>query len=112
MSVTAKELKNKNQKNKPMYRFDPLLGYWGIPNLRQKIRPEEDPTTEIEIIHNEHGMREVAIAPSTSKEAILCLGGSHTWGGGVVGEQRYSDVLARRSGHKVINMGHCSFGID
>ncbi|GEM_PF-1692855 len=105
-------LKNKIQKNKPICGFDPLVGFWGIPNLRQRICPGQDPNIEIEIVHNEYGMREVSLNPSASKEAILCLGGSHTWGGGVTQEERYSDLLARRTGCKVINMGHCSLGID
>ncbi len=106
------DLKNKTPKNKPIYRFDPLLGYWGIPNLRQKIRPEENPSIEIEVCHNAQGMREALLSLPISSKTILCVGGSHTWGAGITNEERYSDLLARRSGRQVVNMGHCSLGID
>ena len=71
-----------------------------------------DSDIELEIVHNEQGLREAPWKPLASKEAILCMGGSHTWGGGVTQEQRYTDLLGRRTGCQVVNMGHCSLGTD
>ena len=71
-----------------------------------------NPNIEIEIVHNGQGIREAPFNPSDSKATIICIGGSHTWGGGVSQDERYTDLLACRTGCQVINMGHCSLGID
>jgi hypothetical protein len=43
---------------------------------------------------------------------IVCIGGSHTWGGGVAREERYSDLLGSMTGRQVLNCGHLSLGLD
>jgi hypothetical protein len=95
-----------------LYAFDPILGFWGIPNLKKRVRFEQRLDVDIEVVHNGEGIRDTFFKSLDSQGVILCLGGSHTWGGGVNQGERYSDLLARRTGRQVINMGHCSFGID
>jgi hypothetical protein len=110
--VGTKTMKARRIEETKMYHFDPLTGFWGIPNLRRKVKFEQRPDMEIEVVHNDRGIRDVPFTPSDSKGTILCLGGSHSWGGAVTQEERYTDVLARRTGRQVVNMGHCSFGMD
>jgi len=95
-----------------IYTFDSTMGFWGIPNIRRKIQFEQRPNVDIEVAHNDQGLRDAPFNPSDPKGTILCIGGSHTWGGGVAQEERYTDLLARRTGRQVVNMGHCSLGID
>lgn len=95
-----------------IYRFDPVLGFWGIPNVTRRIQFDQRPDMEIEVTHNDRGLRDVPFKLADQKGTILCIGGSHTWGGGVTQEERYTDLLAQRTGRKVVNMGHCSLGID
>lgn len=110
--IFAKNFKKKQVENLSVYRFDPLLGFWGKPNVKRTITQDMNPGVEIEINHNEEGMRDIPFTLKDSQGTILCIGGSHSWGGGVAQELRYSDRLAQRSGRQVINLGHCSLGID
>lgn len=110
MALKIKWKQRKTETN--FYTFDPVIGYWGVRNRKGIIQFEQRPNVEIEINHNDRGLRDIAFKSSDSRGTILCMGGSHTWGAGVAQEQRYSDLLARRTGRQVINMGHCSLGID
>ncbi|MFZ3018219.1 MAG: hypothetical protein WA056_07180 [Gallionella sp.] len=96
-----------------LYQFDPQFGFWGAPNLVREVTFETRPNESIQVAvrHNEDGNRDVQI-PSIKDKTIVCFGGSHTWGGGVSQEVRYTEHLAKSTGSRVINMGHCSFGLD
>lgn len=95
-----------------VYQFDPVMGFWGIPNINRRVQFEQRPGVEIEVMHNDRGLRDIPFQLTDARGTILCLGGSHSWGGAVAREERYTEVLARRSGRQVVNMGHCSLGID
>ena len=95
------------------YAFDPVMGYWGIPNLKRRVEfIRQRPDVEIEISYNDQGIRDTPFKSCDPHGTILCFGGSHTWGAAVTQEERFSDLLARRTHRQVINMGQCSLGID
>lgn len=110
--IGAKPVKTQKIGETKIYRFDPVLGFWGIPNATRRIQFDQRPDIEIEVRHNDQGLRDIPFKLTDPKGTILCLGGSHSWGGGVAQEERYTDLLARRTGRQVVNMGHCSLGID
>jgi lysophospholipase L1-like esterase len=98
------------------YQFDQRLGFWGIPNLDIEMSydiPGSDISNKRLLIkHNKEGNRDEDLNLEKNEKTILCFGGSHTWGGGVDQNLRYSNRLSELSGRKVQNLGHCSMGID
>jgi len=96
----------------PMYRFDPLTGFWGIPYAERNIAFEGDKGPVIRICHNSQGNRDKEFSYSEGKRSFLCLGGSHTWGAFVRDEERYSDILCNKTGLNFMNLGHPSLGLD
>ncbi len=46
------------------------------------------------------------------KKTIIFLGGSHTWGVAMEQEKRYTDLLKKNNSFNILNMGHCSLGLD
>ena len=94
------------------YQFDSKMGFWGVPNMERQVGFEQRRNVMVTVRHNEHGNRDHAFTPNTSVRPIMCLGGSHTWGGGVEQDLRYTDRLQERLGRRVLNLGHCSLGLD
>jgi len=94
------------------YRFDAQLGFWGVPNLEREVTYDVRPNEPFYVRHNSDGNRDAEVILGPSEKTILCIGGSHTWGGGVQQDSRYSEVLAKRTGRRVLNLGHCSLGLD
>jgi len=94
------------------YHFDPQMGFWGIPNREQEVYFPQRPGTPVLVRHNSDGNRDIEAMPEPGERTIVCLGGSHTWGAGVEQELRYTERLAMRTGRRVINIGHCSLGLD
>jgi len=94
------------------YQFHPTFGFWGIPDLVLDVSFDgKCKDVFIRVSHNAEGNRDKAFVQKPH-EGILCLGGSHTWGGGVEQENRYSNLLELRTGIPTFNLGHCSFGLD
>lgn len=102
--------------NTTCYQFDRRFGFWGIPNLDIEISydiPGSDISNKRLLVkHNKEGNRDEALNLEKNEKTILCFGGSHTWGGGVDQNLRYSNRLSELSGRKIQNLGHCSMGID
>ena len=96
----------------PMYRFDPLTGFWGIPHAERMIAFEGDNGPVIRIRHNSQGNRDREFSSFKGKRNFLCLGGSHTWGAFVRDGERYSDILRLKTGLNFMNLGHPSLGLD
>lgn len=94
------------------YRFDAKLGFWGVPNLEREVTYNARPNEPFFVRHNSDGNRDAEVILGPSERTILCIGGSHTWGSGVQQDSRYSEVLAKRTGRRVLNLGHCSLGLD
>lgn len=94
------------------YNFDAEMGFWGVPNLEREICFSQCPGTPILVRHNTDGNRDTDAALKPDERTIVCIGGSHTWGGGVEQEFRYTERLAEQTGRRVINLGHCSLGLD
>lgn len=94
------------------YQFDPQVGFWGIPGIEREVFFPQRPELPVMVKHNSHGNRDHEVSLSANEKTIVCMGGSHTWGGGVVQELRYPDHLAQQTGIKTVNMGHCSMGLD
>jgi hypothetical protein len=94
------------------YQFDPQMGFWGIPGIEREVCFPQQPDLPIVVKHNSDGNRDNEIAPGPNERTIVCMGGSHTWGGGVQQSSRYPDFLAAQTGIKTVNMGHCSLGLD
>ncbi len=98
------------------YEFDQQLGFWGVPNVKGNVLFEIYPGEYIQVPvqHNEDGNRDAPVSsePTNNTNTIICLGGSHTWGAGVLQELRYTEQLQKRLGCRVVNMGHCSLGLD
>lgn len=94
------------------YQYDPTFGFWGIPNVEMDFSFKLRPNVYIHCRHNAKGNRDKTFEAEKIKNPILCLGGSHSWGVGVEQELRYSDVLEKMTGTPVLNLGHCSLGLD
>jgi len=97
-----------------LYQFDPQFGFWGVPNIERHVTFETRPgeTILVPVRHNGDGNRDADFSSSRTGKTIICLGGSHTWGGGVAQGMRYTEHLEKSTGCRVVNMGHCSFGLD
>ena len=98
---------------KGFYTFDPVLGFWGQANVARTITSDiSPPQPDIFVSHNSDGNRDIAFEAGSPKGSLVCIGGSHSWGAGVDQKSRYSDLLRQASGRQVVNMGHCSLGLD
>ena len=93
------------------YEFHKDYGFWGIPNKKGEVYFGYEKNKLTEVSHNSLGLREEELK-DTIKPSILCCGGSNTWGAGVDQDKRYTDFLKKTQLYEVINMGHCSFGLD
>ena len=94
------------------YQFNAQLGFWGVPNLKHNVFFPQQPDAPILVEHNADGNRDIDICLMPNQKSIVCLGGSHTWGGGVEQTIRYSERLAQFTQRQVYNLGHCSIGLD
>jgi len=94
------------------YQYDPITGFWGIPNMERDVCFTNLDKASIKVRHNSEGNRDKDVPEEKMNGSILCLGGSHTWGAGVDQDSRYSEHLSRLTGKQVFNLGHCSFGLD
>ena len=99
------------QDSSPMYGFDPKIGFWGLKKLNHKAYFDYEIENPIDVYHNSEGLREDDFKKS-NKGSIICCGGSHTWGAGIKQNKRYSDLLKGKQPFDVVNMGHCSLGLD
>lgn len=109
---TAKKLLLRDTVDTSFYRFDPDLGFWGIAGMERDVSFEQRRGEFIRVKHNEQGNRDDSFVVGKDNADIICIGGSHTWGGAVEQELRYSDVLQKTLGRRVANLGHCSLGLD
>ena len=98
-------------KHKSFYKFDKDIGFWGAPNLSQNYTSElnDNPTL---VTNDKHGIRTNNTYNYQYHDSIITIGGSHSWGAGVITEQRYSEILANKLNRQIINMGQASLGID
>jgi hypothetical protein len=87
------------------YKFDSQMGFWGIPNIDLDLNFGS-------VTHDEYGNRNSKHESYMEDKKILCFGGSHTWGGGIPQGLRYTDLLQKSIKQQVINVGHCSLGLD
>jgi hypothetical protein len=94
------------------YQFDSQIGFWGIPLLQHYVTYDMQPDKPIYASHNSHGNRDIERVHAHQEKSIVCFGGSHTWGAGVEQTLRYTDILAEKTGRNVVNLGHCSLGLD
>jgi len=94
------------------YGFHPLLGFWGIPNVQSTMVCEEFDGRILSIQQNEDGNRDISYKPNDDLKSVVCLGGSHTWGGGIEAKFRYSNVLRKKIKNPVVNTGQLSLGLD
>lgn len=111
MALSVKRM-NSKQVDTTFYRYHPRFGFWGIHNIEMDVSFRLRPDVYIRCRHNSEGNRDKPLSPGRMKNPILCLGGSHTWGVGVEQENRYTDVLEQMTGRPVLNLGHCSLGLD
>ncbi|MCG6535782.1 MAG: hypothetical protein L7F78_14050 [Syntrophales bacterium LBB04] len=93
------------------YQYDPIFGFWGIPNMERDVRFKGLQDDFIHVRHNNEGNRDKDVT-GINDGSILCLGGSHTWGAGVDQDKRYTEYLEEMTGKRVLNLGHCSLGLD
>lgn len=94
------------------YQYDPLLGFWGIPHMERDVCFSGVTDVVTHVRHNNEGNRDKDFTKGKQDGAILCLGGSHTWGVGVDQENRYTEHLEKMIQQPVLNLGHCSLGLD
>jgi hypothetical protein len=110
--IAAKKNKVITNGDTTFYQFDSKLGFWGVPNLEREVCFQQRPNFPVLVKHNSDGNRDNEVILSQGEKTIVCFGGSHTWGGGVEQDYRYTNYLANFTGENVINMGHCSLGLD
>lgn len=110
--IASKKKKVITNGDTTFYQFDSQMGFWGVPNFEREVCFQQRPEVPVQVRHNSDGNRDSDINISPGEKAIVCFGGSHTWGGGVEQNLRYTNFLAEATGEKVVNMGHCSLGLD
>lgn len=93
------------------YQYDPVIGFWGRPNIERDVYFKNKNHNFVRIRHNPEGNRDKPVT-NKKKGAILCFGGSHTWGAGIDQENRYTEYLEKMTKIPVFNLGHCSLGLD
>ena len=94
------------------YQFDAQMGFWGVPNMEKEVSFQQRPEVPVSVKHNSDGNRDEEMILGANEKSIVCFGGSHTWGGAVDQEARYTNRLSEILNRKVVNMGHCSLGLD
>lgn len=94
------------------YRFDSQLGFWGVPRFTRAVSFYQQRDAFVDVSHNSHGNRDGEFESEAGARPIVCLGSSHTWGAGVERHLRYTDRMQERQGRRVVNLGHCSLGLD
>ena len=94
------------------YHFDKDTGFWGIPSIQHSITYPVAPNKIFKIKHNSLGNRDEELTKNNYKKTIIFMGGSHTWGAAVEQSKRYTDILKTQIPYNIINMGHCSLGLD
>jgi len=93
--------------------YHPVIGWWGIPNLRAMIAHEGGPYL---LTTNSVGMRSNCEYPKTKprgRRRLVLLGDSYTAGTGVTNSDRFSDQLERLyPSLDVMNFGLAGSGTD
>jgi hypothetical protein len=91
-----------------LYRYDTQLGWFPIPNSRDRVRASRTFT----VAHNRNGFRD-AEPKATHQPGIVFLGDSYTWGFDVEASERFTDLLqSRHPEWSVYNFGISGFGTD
>ena len=98
--------------SKHLFQFDNDLGYWGVPHATKIIETPGYSAPQMEIKNNSFGFRDIEPEFNLESGCTLVYGGSHSWGAGLLVEERYSNLLANVWGKKVLNLAQPSFGID
>jgi len=94
------------------YQFDPQMGFWGVPGIEKEVSFTQRPDVSVLVKHNSEGNRDHEIHLKEDETTIVCMGGSHSWGAGIEQSYIYTSQLTELTGLKVINLGHCSLGLD
>lgn len=110
--MSTKKKKVMTNGDTTFYQFDAQMGFWGVPNMEKKVSFQQRPEVPVRVKHNSDGNRDEEIEVGENEKSIVCFGGSHTWGGAVDQEARYTNRLGEMTARKVVNMGHCSLGLD
>lgn len=94
------------------YQYHPILGFWGVPDIERDVCFTGMNNNYVRVRHNSEGNRDKPLTKERKEGAILCFGGSHTWGAGIDQESLYTENLEKMTGKPVLNFGHCSLGLD
>ena len=99
----------------PLCRYDPLLGWAGIPHKKGSLKGDEDMEV-MHIVMNGEGFfdSQHQVTKPQGKKRILFLGDSFTIGFGVSRKNRYTDRIREYLGpeYEVINMGMWGWSTD
>ncbi|MDC3057375.1 hypothetical protein OA100_00815 [Alphaproteobacteria bacterium] len=110
--MVSKVIKELSEGDNTFYRFDKDTGFWGIPSISHNIRYPVAPNKIFVASHNRFGNRDDEVSLDIKKKTIIFLGGSHTWGVAMEKEKRYTELLKEDGKYNILNMGHCSLGLD
>lgn len=96
-----------------IFRYDPVIGYRFVPNLKGRVRHEGGGYL---VRANASGFRndiEFKAAPTEGKTRVMVFGDSNTAGDGVSNGKRFSDVIGQRDPSlEIYNFGLPSSGTD
>lgn len=91
--------------------FDPVLGWRMLPNVEKvgEFWSAREPGRT-----NAHGWRDVerTHAKPDGVRRVVALGDSFTFGQGVDRAERFTELLAQRTGCEVLNFGACGYATD
>lgn len=110
--MSTKKKKVMTNGDTTFYQFDAQMGFWGVPNMEKEVSFQQRPEVPVSVKHNSDGNRDEEMILGANEKSIVCFGGSHTWGGAVIQEARYTNRLSEILNRKVVNLGHCSLGLD
>ncbi len=91
-----------------LYRYDPTLGWFPLPNTKERVKASRTFT----VAHNSSGFRDREHQPGEPR-GVIFLGDSFVWGYDVDAAERFTDKLqARHPDWNVYNFGVSGYGTD
>ena len=104
------EIKKESILSEKFVEFNPLLGYWGVPNIStNRIKFFENNSIIYDVVYSldQHGRRKNS---HEDGESLILFGGSFTFGSGLENNETISYYLSAFTNYDVFNYGFPGYG--